>query len=65
MFAVNDEGPVQVYVAPATVLADKLNVCPAHNGELAEATGAAGKGLIVTLIVTTVLVHPATVDVRE
>ena len=62
---VNDAGPVQLYVAPAIVLAVKLNVCPAHIGELAAAVGATGGMFTETLTVPADPVHPATVAVTE
>jgi hypothetical protein len=41
-------GPVQLYVAPATAVVDKLMVCPTQMGELLDATGVVGIGLTVT-----------------
>lgn len=58
-------GPVQLYVAPATVLAERFNVDPAQIGELLDAVGAAGVGLTVTLTVPAGPVHPLTVAVTE
>ena len=46
---VNPFGPVQVYVAPAIVLAVKFKVAPAQIGELLPAVGAAGIGFTVTV----------------
>ena len=42
--ALYDDGPVQLYVAPATVGADRFSVAPAHSGPLLDAviTGSAG-----------------------
>ena len=42
-------GPVHAYVAPATVLAVKLSVDPAHTGPLLPAVGALGIALTVTV----------------
>jgi formaldehyde-activating enzyme involved in methanogenesis len=58
-------GPVQLYVAPATVEALKFKVCPAHNGALLPATGAPGTGFIMTLVVPARPVHPERVAVTE
>ena len=52
-------------MAPAIVPADKLNVCNAHNGELAKAVGAPGGIFTFTLTVPEGPVHPATVAVTE
>ena len=54
------------YVAPMIVLAVKLKLFPAQTGELLPAIGAAGVGLIVTVVVPALLVgHPPTVAVTE
>ena len=53
-------GSVQLYVAPAIVFAVKLIVLPAHNGDLLHAVGAAGIGLIATVMVDTALPQPDT-----
>jgi hypothetical protein len=58
-------GPVQLYNAPARLLAVKFIVPLKQTGELLPAVGAAGIGLIVTLVVAIALVHPATVAVTE
>jgi hypothetical protein len=58
-------GPVQLYVAPAIVLAVKLSVLPAQIGELLAAVGAPGMGFTVTATVPAGPVHPATVAVTE
>jgi hypothetical protein len=59
-------GPVQEYVALATVAEVRLNVVPAQIGELLETgVGADGVSLIVTEVVPAVLPHPATVAVTE
>lgn len=54
-------GPVQLYVAPATVVDISKIASPLQTGELLEATGAVGFGLTVTLADPAVLVHPLTV----
>ena len=41
-FDANPNGPVQLYVAPTTVLAVKLNIPPLQTGPLLLAVGAAG-----------------------
>jgi len=58
-------GPVQLYIAPATVLAERFNVDPAHIGELLDAVGADGVGFTVTDTVPAGPAHPATVAVTE
>ena len=60
---VNAEGPVQAYVAPATVVAVKLIVEPEHTGELLPAVGAAGVGFTTTVAVPAALAQPPTVTV--
>lgn len=63
---VNPFGPVQLYVAPATVLAVKFNVAFAHTGELLPAVGAAGVAFTTTVVVPAGLVaQPGTVAVTE
>ena len=62
---VNAFGPLQLYVAPVTVLENKLNVCPAQIGELAVAVGVVGIGFTTTATVPGGLVQPATVAVTE
>jgi hypothetical protein len=62
---VNPAGPVQLYVAPATVLAVRLRVEPAHMGPLLPAVGAVGIGLTVTVVVPALLEHPPTLAVTE
>ena len=55
-------GPVHVYVALGTLLVDKFNVLPAHNGELLLMDGVAG--LEPTVIFTeSVLEQPVAVIV--
>jgi hypothetical protein len=58
-----EEGPVQEYVAPATVGVEKLSVFPAHTGELLDAVGVAGVVLTTTAVVPLPLVHPLVVTV--
>jgi hypothetical protein len=58
-------GPVQLYVAPVTVVAVRLSVDPAHIGLLLDAVGAEGVGLTVTVVVPAALGHPPTVIVTE
>jgi ABC-type uncharacterized transport system ATPase subunit len=56
---VNPFGPVQLYVAPGTVVAVKFKVDPAQIGELLPAVGAAGIGCTTTVTVPTGLTQPA------
>ena len=58
-------GPVQLYVAPAILLAVRFKVVPAQTGLLLPAVGATGAGSITTDVVPTALVHPETVSVNE
>jgi hypothetical protein len=58
---VNVFGPAQLYDAAPPGSAVKLNVCPAHKLELFAAVGAAGIGLMVTLVTPAGLVQPSTV----
>jgi hypothetical protein len=62
---VNELGPVQLYVAPATLLAVRFNVDPAHTGLLLPAVGAVGTGFTVTDTVPAALGHPPTVTTTE
>ena len=62
---VNPFGPVQLYVALATVLAVRFRVVPSQTGPLLPAVGAAGKRFIVTEVVPATFVHPLTVAVTE
>ena len=59
----NAFGPIQLYVAPATVEANKEIVVPAHTGELDDTVGFAGIGFTVTTVFEGALVHPPTVAV--
>lgn len=58
-------GPVQLYVAPAIVLAAKFNTEPAQTGLLLLAAGAAGVGFTTTVTVPTGPGHPPTLAVTE
>jgi hypothetical protein len=58
-------GPVQEYVAPATVLAVKLSVCPEQMVLLFPAVGTAGGKFITTEVVPIGPVHPLTVTATE
>ena len=58
-------GPVQLYVAPATVLAVRLSGDPAQTGLLLPAVGVAGIGFTVTVVVAAADVQPLTVTVTE
>jgi hypothetical protein len=59
----NAGGPVQEYVAPATVVDVRFIVAPEHTGELLPAVGAAGIGFTTTTIVPAGPVQPTTVAV--
>ena len=52
-------GPLHAYVAPASVVAVKLSVCPEQIELLLPSVGDDGGGFITTEVVPTVLVHPA------
>jgi len=58
-------GPVQAYVAPATVGVDREIVPPVQYGPVFEAVGVAGIGLTTTLVVPAAEVQPLTVTVTE
>jgi len=58
-------GPVQEYVAPATVGVVRLSVPPAQIGPLFAAVGVAGTALTVAVVVPARDVQPATVTVTE
>jgi hypothetical protein len=62
---VNPFGPVQLYVAPAIVLAVRLIGVPVHTGVLLPAVGVAGAELTVAVTVPAALVQPFTVTVSE
>jgi len=57
---VNDAGPVQLYVAPATVAVERLMVVPVHTGELDVGAGVAGVGFTVMVIALDVAGLPVT-----
>jgi hypothetical protein len=61
----NEFGPVQLYVAPATVFAVRFNVWPEHNGLLLPTVGAAGVGFTTTVVVLCGLVQPPIEIVSE
>ena len=52
-------GPLHEYVALAMVDALRDNVFPEHTAELLVATGADGRGVIVTDVVPAEPIHPA------
>ena len=56
-------GPVQEYVAPATVGVDKLIVCPAQYGPVFVAVGVDEVEFTTTAVVPGALAHPPTVTV--
>ena len=56
-------GPVQAYVAPATVGVARFRAEPAQTGVLEEAVGAEGCGFTVTVVVPARLVQRPTVAV--
>src|SRR5260221_4953065 len=58
-------GPVQAYVAPATVGVEREIVPPAPYGPEFDAVGVAGIGLTTTLVVPAAEVQPLTVMVTE
>ncbi len=58
-------GPVQVYVAPATVVALSWTVAPEQYGPVFDATGVAGLVLTTTLVEPAAEVQPLTVMVTE
>jgi high-affinity K+ transport system ATPase subunit B len=62
---VNPFGPLQEYIAPATLVAKRLSVLPAQIGELLEALGAVGIGLITATVVAAAEGQPRTVTVTE
>ena len=56
-----EAGPLQEYVAPGIVEAVRLIEVPSHTGLLADAAGAAGTGLTVTVVTAVLLLQPAAV----
>jgi hypothetical protein len=58
-------GPVQAYVAPATVGVEREIVAPAQYGPPFDAVGVVGIGLTTTLVVPAAEVQPLTVMVTE
>ena len=62
---VNAFGPVQLYVAPATVDAVKLRVVPTQRGPLLETVGVAGIRFTTTEVVAAALVQPLAEVVTE
>jgi hypothetical protein len=62
---VNPFGPDQLYVALDTVLALRLRVFPAQTGLFDDTVAEAGCAETTTFVVTTELLHPLTVIVRE
>src|ERR1051325_16028 len=58
-------GPVQAYVAPATVVAFSAPAPPPQYGPVFDATGAAGLALTTTFVVPAAEVQPLTVTVTE
>ena len=58
-------GPVQEYVAFATVEAVRESVVPAQTGPLFPAVGAFGFAFTTGVVVPAELVHPLTVAVTE
>src|SRR5215204_448448 len=59
---INPFGPVQLYVAPATVVAVRFSVEPAHTAPPLPAV-TVGIALIVAVVVEAGLVHPFSVTV--
>jgi hypothetical protein len=62
---VNEFGPVQAYVAPATVGVLSEMVPPAQYGPLFDAVGVVGTALTTTLVVPAADEQPFTVIVTE
>jgi len=58
-------GPVQLYVAPATVGVVRVKVVPEQTGLLLPAVGVEGIGLTVTTTIPAALVQPPTVTITE
>ena len=61
----NPFGPVQAYVAPATVGVERAIVPPTQYGPPLEAVGVAGMALTTTEVVPAAEVQPETVTVTE
>lgn len=61
---INALGPVQLYVAPATVGVVNVIVVPVQTGVVAVTVGAVGIGLTTTTTVPAALVQPPTVTVK-
>ena len=59
----NEFGPVQLYVAPATVAVDRLMVLPVQTGVLLDGDGVAGVEFTTTAVVPAALVQPLVVTV--
>lgn len=57
------EGPVQLYVAPATAVVERLIVLPVQTGVLLNGEGVAGVVFTTTTVVPTAEVHPFAVTV--
>jgi hypothetical protein len=58
-------GPVQAYVAPATLGVESAIVAPAQYGPPLEAVGVAGVAFTATIVVPAADVQPLTVMVTE
>jgi len=58
-------GPVQAYVAPATVGVESAIVAPSQYGPPFDAVGVAGLGFTTTFVVPAAEVQPLTVIVTE
>ena len=61
---VNAFGPVQLYVAPATVFAVKFSAFPLQTGVLLLITGSAGVAFTVAVPVAVAEVHPLATTYR-
>ena len=58
-------GPVQLYVAPATVEAVKFKVDPSHNGPLFDTVGTPGIAFTTTVVLADALLQPLDEVVTE
>ena len=58
-------GPLQLYVAPADVVANRVSVLPEHTGVLLDAVVLAGFAFTVTDVVDALEVHPFLAMVSE